>query len=246
VPTRERPRSELVVLEGDDFLELFRREHRQGQHVAVVGPTESGKSTLLLELAKVKAAKTANDGRPARVTVLALKPRDRTVAALGWPILKRWPPSYGQEHNIVWPGRGGDPETRAARQRKVVGPLLRTIFKEGGQTVVVDEEWYVETKPPEGLGLKATMQLYWTEARAMDVTLMAGTQRPTGVVRAMWSEPKWFCIFRIEDEDDLKRVGEIGGNRRELVELVQALGGHEFLVVHRPAGGTRRLYVSRL
>src|SRR5579859_2951286 len=117
--------------------ELFYQEHRQGQHVSVVGPNGSGKSVLLIELAKLRARRRAKDGHPSRVTYLAAKPRDATLDLLEWPIAKTWPPGYGVWHSIVWPPYG-DPETAATRQRRVFRPLLKTIFAEGGQTVVID------------------------------------------------------------------------------------------------------------
>lgn len=52
-------------------------------------------------------------------------------------------------------------------------------------------------------------------------------------------------VFRLEDEDDLKRVAQIGG-REQLEQIHDGLGGHEFVCVHRPRGGTRGYYVSRV
>lgn len=211
----------------DELARLFYREHHQGEHVAIVGPTGSGKSTLILELAKIRAQR-----RDAHVVVLSIKKRDRTIAALGWPKIARWPPDYGQRHVIVWPDYG-DPHTVGYRQAKVFGPLLRAIFDEGGWTVVIDEASYFETKPPDGLGLRAIMGRYWSEARSNDLTLIAGTQRPRHVVRSMWSEPKWVFIFRPDDEDDLKRVAQLSGAKAEVLAIVPELDEYEFLLVHR-------------
>lgn len=227
-----------------ELARLFYREHRQGDHVAVVGPTDSGKSMLLVELAKIRASRTASDGNPSRVTYLAAKPRDKTVDELGWPIAKRWPPSYGQWHVIVWPPYG-DPETAAGRQRRVFRPLLKAIFAEGGQTVVIDEIAYFTDPLPDGLGLKPVIHQYLTVARSSDLSLFGATQRPRNVPRAFWSEPKWLFLFRIDDTDDLRRVREIGGNREGLVETIEQLDDHEFVLVRRQ--GTRRhLYTSKV
>ena len=215
----------------------FRDEHRQGEHVAVVGPTGSGKTHLLLELAKLRGERVASDGRPSRVSVLVAKPRDSTVDELlaGWPRLRSWPPGHGQEHVIVWPPYG-DPQTAPARLRRTFGPLLATIFAEGGQTVVIDEVAYFADPEPDGMGLRSVIRQYFTMARGLDLSLFGATQRPTHVPRPMWSEPKWLALFAIHDHDDLRRLVEIGGNTKEITGMVQSLAEHEFLLICRKAG----------
>jgi energy-coupling factor transporter ATP-binding protein EcfA2 len=227
-----------------DVAALFEKEHRQGQHVGVVGPTDSGKSVLLVELAKIRARRRVADGQPSRVAYLVAKPRDKTVDALGWPTAKKWPPGYGEYHVLVWPPYG-DPETVTQRQRRVFRPLLNTIFAEGGQSVVIDEIAYFTEPEPDGLGLRGVIHKYLTVARSSELSLFGGTQRPRNVPRAFWSEPLWFGIFRIHDYDDLRRVHEIGGKREGLDVIVSELDDYEFVLVRRK--GTRReMYISKV
>lgn len=236
------------VLAWPAFSALFARNHKQGEHVGIVGVNGSGKSVLGIELCKIIGARHTRGGRPASVSILAVKPRDKTLAALaaeGWPVLKKWPPSYGQEHNIVWP-KSKAPSTAARDQRRVFRPLLDAIYHEGGQTVFIDEAAYFERPLPSGLALHGTMEQYWSSARSLNLTLIAGTQRPRNVTRSMWSEPAWLFIFSLHDRDDLKRVAELSGRREEVLELAPQLGGFEFLCVRRQANGTRELYVSRV
>lgn len=242
------PPARPEVLAWPVFQDRFRRAHKQGEHVGIVGVNGSGKSVLGLELCKIIGARRTRTGRPASVTVLAVKPRDKTLsdlAAEGWPVVKKWPPSYGEERNIVWP-KAKTPSTAAREQRAVFRPLLDAIYGEGGQTVYIDEAAYFERALPSGLGLHGTMEQYWSSARSLNLTLIAGTQRPRNVTRSMWSEPAWLFIFSLHDREDLKRVAELSGRRDEVLEVAGLLGGFEFLCVRRQANGTRELYVSRV
>lgn len=237
------------VVPWEQFATYFRANHKQGEHVAIVGQTGSGKSVLGLSLCKIIGSRMGKDRRPARVVILSVKPRDDTVTSLGWPILKKWPPAYGQEHCIVWP-RGGAPDGYAERQRRVFRPVLNTIYQEGGQTLYIDEEAYFEENLPDGLGLAAIMSRYWTMARSNKLTLIAGTQRPRHVSRSMWSEASWLCISPPDDLDDLKRVAELSGAKRQVLALCDpespVLQNHEFLIIQRQRGKPKILFITEV
>lgn len=228
---------------------MFSQSMKQGEHVSLVGATGSGKSVCGIELCKLVAKRKARDGRPARVVVLADKPRDDTIMRLHtrdkWPIIKKWPPNYGDEHVIVWP-KGGDPSQMHRRHRAVFLPLLEAIYQEGGTYVYIDEAAYFEDTPPSGLGMRGTMSQFWRAARSNKVSMISATQRPTHVSRLMWSEPSWLFVFKVEDEEDLKRVAQLSGDKMSVWRIVPQLGGHEFLCIRRQRGGEHALYVSRV
>ena len=239
-----------VVLAWPDFQAMFATAYNQGEHVAIAGPTGSGKTRLGLELCVVIGSRKGKDGRPSRVVVLQTKPRDDTLREVlsedAWPIIKKWPPSYGQEHVIIWP-RGGPPSKAARRQQVVFVPLLDTMYQEGGQTVYIPEAAYFERNLPHGLGMGGTMEQFWSGARSNKLGVIADTQRPRQVTRLMWSEPSWLMIFQPDDEDDLKRVAELSGRKREVWTIVPRLGEHEFLCIRRQRHkGQREIYVSRV
>lgn len=243
----------MEVLTWPVFAERFFDQHRPGEHVSIVGPTGSGKSVLGAMLARILGLRKqpgdqAGHRRPAKVTVFATKPRDQTISGLGWKVIRsprEWPPGHGDEHVIVWP-RPPDPQTASVRKRQIFEPIMRQIYQEGRQTLYVDEAATFEERLPTGLGLRPLMAEFWQSARSLDLTLVAGTQRPRNVSRAMWSEPAWLFVFRLHDLDDLKRVGEISGDRDQLTAAVEHLGGHEFIAVHRPRAGHREMYASKV
>lgn len=222
-----------------EVLSYFAREHELGQHVATEGPNGSGKSVLMLELLKERGKRLTTHRRPVSITVLEGKTRDRTVQQLiavdGWKRItaaKDWPPGYGDEHCVVWP-KGGSTTSAISLQSRMFAAVLEEAFDSGNQILYIDEAAYFETARPRGLGLGALMDRYWREARSNGVSLFAGTQRPVRVSRSMWSEPYWLFIFRPEDEDDLKRVAQLSGYKQLVLDVVPALGPHEFLMLRR-------------
>lgn len=244
------------VLQWPEFAAMFARAHKRGEHISVVGPNGTGKTQLGLELCKILAQRQGTDGRPAHVTVLNFKPADKTVSRLQaegkptgeWQTVKTWPPSYGEEHCVVWP-RGGPPSGSARRHRSVFVPLLDTIYAEGNQTVYIPEAAYFERPVPNGLGMSGTMEQFWSTARSLNLTVISDTQRPRQVTRLMWSEPAWLIVFHVDDDDDLKRVAEMSGRKQDVWRLVPRLGGHEFLCIRRQrtiGKSVRELYVSRV
>lgn len=240
----------VAVCEWQEFREIFASNHEQGEHVAISGPTGSGKSVLGVALCEIISERiNANTGRPTSVTVLGSKPQDATLNALhhkGWPIITKWPPAYGQEHCIVWPhNRKWGATDMARRQRPVFRRLLDRVFQEGGQTIFIDEAAYFERAQPNGLGLSSTMENYWSAARSNSLTAIAATQRPRHVTLLMWSEPAWLVIFRPEDDRDLDTISRASGHRFEVYRAVKRLGGFEFVCIRRKRDGSRALYVSR-
>lgn len=237
----------------EQFQKFFLATHKQGEHISIVGPTGSGKSVVGIELCKLIAtrstpvAKGSALRRPTHVTVLGTKPKDETLSALhqqGWPIIKTWPPAYGEEHCIVWPrSRKANPQQM---QAKVFEVLLDEIYVEGGQTVFIDEAAYFERPLPKGLGLSSTMENFWSNMRSNKVTVIAATQRPRHVSLLMWSENSWFFIFPPKDERDLVTVAQASGRRYDVVNVVENLGGYEFLCVVAKRDGLNDLIVSKV
>lgn len=245
---------EVIVLHGEEFKAMFYEGHSQGEHVAIVGPTGSGKTHLGLELCKLVGSKKAvsqgsNVPRPSSVTVLCYKPRDDTLRTIlpkdEWPEIKKWPPSYGQEHNVVWVRSGG-----IQKQRAVFVPLLDQMYQEGGQTVYIPEAAHFERKPPDGLGLGGKMTEFWSAARSNRLTVISDTQRPRWVTVSMWSEPQWVIIFLPDHQEDLVHVAKATGRTPTVINAVSRLNpeNYEFVCVRRQRGkgGKRAIYVSRL
>lgn len=207
----------------------------QGEHLAIVGPTGSGKSMFQNHIVKRRA-----ELRGSHIYILATKPADEQMKKLGWPVVNKWPPPYGKhEHVIFWP-KAGKPVEGINTQRQQIADFLNDLWRENANCVLVfDEIAYLE----EELRLQRITNRYWREARTLGISMVAGTQRPRNVGRHMWAQSSWSVAFRPDDEDDAARVAEIIGGRSRYKEELLALKRHEFIIVERRA---RIAYVSRL
>ena len=88
--SRQAPPDTLApVVEWDDFMKYV-FDWRQSQHVGLIGPTESGKSTLQYGILPKRKY----------VTFFATKPRDKTLDAFaqqaGYVRIEDWPPVKGR------------------------------------------------------------------------------------------------------------------------------------------------------
>ncbi|MGH7240414.1 MAG: helicase HerA domain-containing protein [Candidatus Saccharimonadales bacterium] len=209
--------------------------HVESEHLAILGPTGSGKTKFMTYILKRRAAL-----RKSHIVLIATKPADSTIDALKWPVIRHWPPNYGQEQVIYWPVTK-KPDENIEYQREHIKNMLNEIWGPDANIIVAfDEIAYIETE----LNLKTIVTRYWREARSLGITIVATTQRPRFVSRYMFSEPIWAVAFRPQDEDDALRVAEILGSRKKYKDiLLEELDRYEFLLVHKP---TREAVISKL
>lgn len=205
------------------------------EHLAILGPTGSGKSFFMTEILKQRASL-----RGSHVCILATKPADGTLAKLGWPIINKWPPKYDQSQVIYWP-KAGNLNESIDKQRESVLHMMNSLWHENSNIILAfDEIAYIE----EDLKLKQQITRYWREARALGITIVAATQRPRFVSRYMWSESSWTVAFRPKDEEDAEQVATVLGNRKYFKPILMSeLEKNEFLIINRDE---REAYISKI
>lgn len=227
---------------SQDFLMAWGRPNGkfQPEHVEVLGPTGSGKSFwekwVLVERVRL---------RNSAVVILLTKPADKTLAELDWPVVTKWPPNEWNHKNrtVIFHAKShGLGKAARARQAEQVEQLLDGLWHPDANVVLaVDEIAYVEQE----LGLRTHMTTFFREGRTLGITIVASTQRPAGVSRAVHSETAWVCAFAPKDEDDAERMAQILGDKRHYREVLMDLDREkrEFVLVHNL---TREAYISHI
>lgn len=181
-----------------------------GEHVAAVGDTGSGKTFLVSKLAQMRNY----------VVVFRTKPDDikfpgfikaRTVKAL----------DHLYDTRILL-----TPEP--AQQMRQGYLLFNRVFEQGGWTVVIDEEWFVEAR----LKLTEYVETLLTQGRSKKISMVIGTQRPARISRFILSQCTHLFTFQVEGRD-LQTIKEATTPR--IVEPVANLRGHDFTYYNRRA-----------
>ena len=197
-----------------------------GQHLAVIGPTGQGKTTLMYHLLPLHPY----------VVVMATKPRDKSMvslAATGYHVMQRWQsldPKY-YPRRIVWPDASR--LDSVALQKKVFTHALDTIYREGGWTVAIDELWYFIHE----LKLDKAVRLYLLQARSLGISLCVGTQRPAFVPLEVYDQSEHLFFFRDNDETNLRRMSGIAYRSAGLIRhLVSNLEDHQALYINTRSG----------
>jgi len=192
----------------------------QGQHVAIVGDTGSGKTYLEALLLRMRSynivLRTKDDDirwpgfkRVRRVDQIEILPRERQK----WYILD---PTYraqaGQAHRLV------------AR-----------VWAEGGWTVTFDELFYLENR----LGATSGIEMLLTQGRSNGITVVCGMQRPSRVSRFALSQCTHLFAFASEGRD-VATLAE--AFTPKLKEIVPNLREYQFAYFNRR---TRLVQVGR-
>lgn len=183
----------------------------QGEHVALIGPTGQGKTTLLTQLLPLHPF----------VTVFATKPRDESMQRLirtGYYPIKRWESLDPLKipRRVLWPDATSIDSDRT--QAEVFHEAFAKIYREGGWTVAIDELWFIINK----LKLAEDVKTYLLQARALGISLLVATQRPAWVPLEVYDQSTHLFFWRDNDENNLRRLSGISFRSADLIRSVVA------------------------
>lgn len=203
-----------------------------GEHMALIGPTGQGKTTLLMHLLE-------HPLHPFQA-VFATKPRDKSMDMLlshGYLKLERWRSIDARQwpKRVLWPNASAVDSERM--QAEVFADAFRRIYLEGGWTVALDELWYIGNI----LKLERFVKLYLLQARALDISLLVATQRPAWIPVEVYDQSTHLFFFRDNDERNLSRISGIArGSARLIQHIVANLEAHQVLYVNTRTGAMMR------
>lgn len=221
----------------DDFMKQLHWE--AGEHFGLIGPTGQGKTTMLTRLLPLHPY----------VAVFATKPRDESMDKLiasGYVKLEHWrsldPADYPRR--VIWPdARKLDSRSH---QKAVFLDSMERIYREGNWTLTIDELWYISNI----LKLEEMVKVYLLQARAMGISLLAATQRPSSVPVELYDQSTHLMFWRDNDERNLDRLSGIGWRSADLIrEIVSNLEPYQVLYINTRKGEmlrTRCLPISEL
>ena len=247
--SREIPPDTLApVVPWDDFM-TYVFDWRQSQHVALIGPTESGKSTLQYAILPKRKY----------VTFFATKPRDRTLDTFaqrgGFVRIEDWPPRRGRgrfsrpvtaeemPRRLLWPDATRmSPETME-HQRQVFLRAFHDIYGSGGWCTVWDEFWMMCSI----LGMEKEARIMLQQARSNDISFVIGAQRPSRIPLEVFDQTTHLFFWRDNDEANLKRMGGIGWmSANEIRAFVANLEPHQVLYINTRRGWMYRTTAPEL
>lgn len=209
--------------------DVFIRQELQwkaGEHFALIGPTGQGKTTMLLNLLPLHPF----------VTVFVTKPRDEVMEALlyqGYVKLERWQSLDPKQwpRRLLWPN--ATELDSIDKQKEVFHNAFRTIYREGGWTVAIDETWFVVNE----LKLGADIKLYLLQARSLGISLLCASQRPAYIPLEIYDQSTHLMFWRDNDETNLKRISGISWRSANLIRnIVANLDRYQVLYVNTRTG----------
>lgn len=213
------------IVNWDNFLDVFNWE--QHEHMAMIGPTGGGKTTLALLLLEQRDF----------VCALGTKPKDPVLDLLhknkGYRKMKTWK-DYDPElvpKRLLWPD--ATDLYSMFRQQKEFRKAMYSIYHQGGWCIYIDELWYII----HHLKLELEVRTFLQQARALHIPLVALTQRPAYIPLEVYDQSTHLFFWLDNDEHNLKRISGISYRSAKLVrEIVSTLDQHQVLYVNTRSG----------
>lgn len=231
-----------------EFIQWFRNEWKQGQHITMVGTTGSGKTTLARQL-------VSPPWTPRTYTiVLATKRRDPSLyeplQAKGFKVISSVDGINLEEKGsryIFRPrfdvqGGKGAMQKAIGAQADAFAELLVTAFDEGEWCLYCDEIRYLT----DNLGLRTELETLWLQGRSLGVSIVAATQAPVSIPLLAFDQATHLFLWKNNDAERIKRMSEFAGSQNELVRAtIPQLPKHEALYVNTDSDVVVRTQVDK-
>lgn len=195
----------------------------QGQHIAIMGRTGRGKTTLARDVLRIRDW----------AVVLAIKRADDTLETFpqaGYKLIKDWPPGYGIKHAVLW----AKPKNLydVQRQRLLISKVLSDVYEHGGWAVLFDD--VARLANARGFGFKNEIATMLSESRSSHSSIVSAMTQPSSVALAIpsevWRQVRYHLVFYYRVGRDLDTIADITGYpKATLKRWMMLLGPYDFL-----------------
>jgi len=184
------------------WLALLRDDWLQGEHVAFLGPTGSGKTSLALKVLDIREY----------VVTFGFKQYDDSLQDFkraGYRILRDWPPPYNVKRSILWikPTELNE----VAAQKALAYKAFSGIFRSGGWTPFLDDTGFATGI----LKLQTPLAVMLNQGRSSHISSVVALTQPRSVIQRIPSETlrqvQHKIVFKYDDEDDVRAAAAICG-----------------------------------
>lgn len=224
----------VIEISWDEFQKIFK--WKQGDHVTIIGPTESGKTYLAESILP----------RRSYVAAMITKRKDPMIQKFqraGYTKLKDWREVPHEIHPrvLLHPPFARD-EPRERYQRDCFTYAFDRAFTQGHWCLYADELPYLIDE----LKMDRWCKRQWNQGRSQKSCLVASAQRPAFLPLLAYSAPPHLFFFNTTDDNDIKRIGGMGGVNNKLIRETVGLldfAAHEVLYLDKR---TRKLYITKV
>jgi hypothetical protein len=202
----------LIEQEINEF-----RKINSGIHIALLGTTRGGKTTLATGNGKPNQGILRNFED---VLILDTTGDPGAIHNYGKP-LNKFGAIHGHRRLTV-----GDMSTKS--KEKVYGAISKAV-RQGNIAIYADELRQLTDKKFFGLG--PALDHVWLFTAKKGVSLVGGTQAPRWLPGAFYDQSKLHFIFGIRDKRSRMRLGEISGDTDTLQAVIPSLKRWEFAFI---------------
>lgn len=218
---------DVVALPWEMFLEWMSDVWEAGQHIAIVGPTGEGKTTLAVPLLQL------------RKWVIALDPKgkDETLEKSGFvrctkiPLPRKIKKDVAEEKPVrLILGGASDSIAADKALRGLMAKALEMVRAQGGWTLYADEFQVLSDAKMFGLG--SLVERLLVSARSRGTSVVTSYQAPAWVPKAALRQASFVMLTGNRDPNMIKQIAEaMGRDWQSLYIMCQKLPRWHALVI---------------